>query len=108
MVKWAVPISIGRFQICPRIAKELEAGRAVTAIITFAQAMKRRFSYIKSMFVIECIWRHTFRKQSPELLDVPGACGFVYGCHRVRPREAAVRGARYGWASEKGQPETAQ
>ena len=56
MVKWAVPISIGRFQICPRIAKELEAGRAVTAIITFAQAMKRRFSYIKSMLMIECIW----------------------------------------------------
>ena len=85
MVKWAVPISIGRFQICPRIAKELEAGRAVTAIITFAQAMKRRFSYIKRMLVIECIWRLPGFKQAPELLDVPGACGFVYGCHRVRP-----------------------
>ena len=84
-VKWSVPFRIGRFQICPRVAKELEAGRAVTAIITLAQAMKRRFCYIKSMFIIDCIWRHTFRKQSPELLDVPGACGFVYGCHRVRP-----------------------
>ena len=33
-VKWRVPYRIGRFQICPRVAKELEAGRAVTAIIT--------------------------------------------------------------------------
>jgi len=85
MVKWAVPISIGRFQICPRVAKELEAGRAVTAIITFAQAMKRRFSYIKSMLVIECIWRLPGFKQAPELLGLTAERGFVYGCHRVRP-----------------------
>ena len=92
-MKWSVPFRIGRFQICPRVAKELEAGRAVTAIITFAQAMKRRFGYIKSMLIINCIWRHTFRKQSPELLDVPGACGFVYGCHGQAVRGLFMEGA---------------
>ena len=88
-VKWSPPIpsrtSIGRFQICPRVAKELEAGRAVTAIITSAQAMKRRFGYIKSMFIINRIWRLPGFKQAPELLDPTAERGFVYGCHRVRP-----------------------
>ena len=95
-VKWSVPFRIGRFQICPRVAKELEAGRAVTAIITFAQAMKRRFGYIKSMLVIDCIWRLPGFKQAPELLDVTAACGFVYGCHGQ-----AVRGAVYGGGSQR-------
>ena len=80
IVKWSVPFRIGRFQICPRVAKELEAGRAVTAI-TFAQAMKRRFGEIKSSFMIECIWRLPGFKQLAERLDVTGACGMVYGCH---------------------------
>ena len=84
-VKWSVPFRIGRFQICPRVAKELEAGRAVTAIITLAQAMKRRFGDKKSMFIINCIWRLPGFKQAPELLDVTAERGFVYGCHGARP-----------------------
>ena len=33
-VKWSVPCVIGgRFQICPRVAKELEAGRTITLIL---------------------------------------------------------------------------
>ena len=32
-VKYRVPYLIARFQICPRVAKELEAGRAITLIL---------------------------------------------------------------------------
>ena len=71
--------------------------------------MKRSSTYL---LINERIWRHTFRKQSPERLDVMLACGIVYGpgCHRVGPekRAAQVRRYIYGWPSENGQPETAQ
>ena len=82
-MKWSVPFRIGRFQICPRVAKELEAGRAVTAIIMYAQVMKRRFGSFR-----DPIWRLSGCKQSPERLGVTFAYGMVYGWHhRVRPRE---------------------
>ena len=97
--------STGRIQICPRVAKELEAGRAITLIfliITKAQAMKRSSTYL---LINECIWRHTFRKQSPERLDVVLACGIVYGpgCHGVGPekRAAQVLVRRYIWMAQR-------
>ena len=32
-MKWREPISSGRFQICPGVAKELEAAHAVTGVV---------------------------------------------------------------------------
>ena len=49
--------------------------------------MKRSSTYL---LINERIWRHTFRKQSPERLDVSVARGIVYGCHW------SVRGAING------------
>ena len=95
-MKWRVPYNIGRFQICPRVAKELEAGRAVTVALV-AQAMKRCLTYL---FTSDCIWRHAFRNQAPERLDVSAACGIVYGCHRVRPREQLPEEGRIGSPGE--------
>ena len=105
-MKCRVPYLIGRLQICPRVAKELEAGRAITLIfliITQAQAMKRSSTYL---LINERIWRHTFRKQSPERLDVVLACGIVYGpgCHRVEGQYKILTRRRYLW---RGQLETA-
>ena len=56
--------------------------------------MKRSSTYL---LIHECIWRHTFRKQSPERLDVVLACGIVYGpgCHRVGPEKRAAQVRRY-------------
>ena len=90
-MKWSVPISIDRFQICPSVAKELEAGRGITLKKTTpVQPMKRR---LPAILIIACIWRHTFRKQSPERVDVTGACGnvYVFHCHPVSPREQQLR-----------------
>ena len=57
------------------------------------------------MLINECIWRHTFRKQSPERLDVVLACGIVYGpgCHRVGPEKRAARVLvrRYIWMAQR-------
>ena len=61
--------------------------------------MKRSSTYL---LINERIWRHTFRKQSPERLDVMLACGLVDGpgCHGVGPeKRAAVR--RYMWMAQR-------
>ena len=64
--------------------------------------MKRSSTYL---LINECIWRHTFRKQSPERLDVVLACGIVYGpgCHRVGPEKRAARVLvrRYIWMAQR-------
>jgi len=99
---------VGRVQICPGFDEELGAGHAVRpsavvkAKLVKAQQSKRRSSFTISftMFLFLHIWRHTFLKQPPELLDVSVACGIVYGCHR-RETLFMVR-------SEDEQPETAQ
>ena len=87
MVKWCPTITIDRVQTCPGVAKELEAGHAVSRrFVCQAQVMKRR-----STKIIGCIWRHTFRKQSAERLDVTLVCGSVDGCHRVTPGEGHTK-----------------
>ena len=55
------------------------------------------------MLINERIWRHTFRKQSPERLDVVLACGIVYGpgCHRVGPEKRAAQVRRYIWMAQR-------
>ena len=39
-----VPSPGSRFQICPGLAKELEAGHAVIIFLSIEQIMKRRFA----------------------------------------------------------------
>ena len=58
--------------------------------------MKRRFR----IATIGCIWRLSGFKQSPERLGVSVACGNVYGCHRVRPREQLPEEGRIGSPGE--------
>ena len=57
------------------------------------------------MLIHECIGVATFRKQSPERLDVMLACGIVYGPggHRVGPekRAAQVLVRRYIWMGQR-------
>ena len=104
-------MTIDRLQIRPSVAKELEARREVirSVVTRAAQAVKRRPSY-----TIDCIWRHTFRKQSPERLDVTIVCGNVYGPHRSdHPGEgqtpkSSVRALIYGRPSEDDQLDNAQ
>ena len=100
-MKWREPNNIGRFQICPGVAKQHDAGLMVerSAFNISAQDMQR-CSFPILIDIINCIWRHIFRKQPPERLDVSVACGIVYGCHRVRPREQLPEEGRIGSPGE--------
>ena len=81
---WVSPGS--RFQICPSLAKELEAGDAaiirsavdtvIGVFIMAAHMMQRR-----TTIIIEHIWRDSACKDSAERRDIPFACSIVDGSH---------------------------
>ena len=74
-----------RFQICPGVPKELEAGDAairatvvvIVVVIAPAHMMQRRTSFR----TIEPVWRDSACKDSAERRDIPFACGPVDGAH---------------------------
>jgi len=72
---WASPDS--RFQICPGLAKELEAGHAGTLVevVPYVKYINKRRSTVS----VEFMWRRSLIEESAERRNVPFACGLVDG-----------------------------
>jgi hypothetical protein len=68
-----------RFQICPGLAKDFDAGHAVTVgpRIILAQNMKS----CSIGRLLGCIWRHSAFKHSAEGSNISKLCGIVDGAH---------------------------
>ena len=79
---WVSPGS--RFQICPGVPKELEAGDAITCIAVVAVMMLEQMKQRRPPFtriIIEHIWRDPACKDSAERRNIPFACSLVDGSH---------------------------